>query len=42
VTGKPDDDSRQRTGDGDALDMHDETEPWLDAVNVAAELAAEV
>ncbi|WP_410617097.1 hypothetical protein [Amycolatopsis sp. lyj-109] len=41
MTGNPDDGSRQRTDDGQAPDMHDEIDPWLDAVNVAAELAAE-
>lgn len=41
MTGNPDDGSRQRTDDADAPDMHDEMGPWLDAVNVAAELAVE-
>ncbi|GAA3432255.1 hypothetical protein [Kutzneria kofuensis] len=41
MTGNPDDGSRQRTDDGQAPDMHDAMDPWLDAVNVAAELAAE-
>lgn len=40
MTGNPDDGSRQRTDD-EAPDAHDEMDPWLEALNDAAELAAE-